>query len=570
VAVVMAELGINERIKVWRLATGAAARAELARALSSRLLRWRYGAPVAGEIALVPQELRAADPSFSAEVAAGQMGLAGRIERFWSKSPFDIEAPSADWGRALHGFGWLRHLRADKTPEAAGVARVLVGQWLARSRTRDPLALEPAVAGRRIISWLANADLILTGTDAAAFDRTVESLAEELISLSATWRAAPAGLPRLVATTALVYGNLCIAGHQHRLAAAEKLLARELGSQFLADGGHVSRNPEVLVEIMLDLLPLRQCFATAGRPFPADIENAMARMLRMLHFMRLGDGSLARFNGVGASPVAELATVLAYDASGDNRMKEAPNSGYARLECGRSVLIVDVGIAPPLEHAGRAMAGCLSLELSMGALPIFVNGGMPGPMEDRLMAVARSTASHNTLTLGDKSTSARRLRGTQLARIAGGEPLVLNGTVSARQSRDGEDEVLEASHTAYVAEHGLLYSRTLRLAGDGMRIEGVERLAGPRRTLRLKRDVPYAVRFHLAPQVGCEPAGEAAVSLRLRDGTLWRFEAAGADLSIEPSTHYASLSGMVASRQIVLRGSCFGETELSWSLGKSA
>lgn len=565
----MTELGINERIRVWQLASGAAARAGLARALSSRLLRWRYGAPVAGEIALVPQDLRAADPSFAAEVAAGQMGLAGQIVRFRPQSPFDVDGPSAAWCRALHGFGWLRHLRADNSPAAAGLSSALVGQWLARRHTHDRVAMEPAVTGRRIISWLANADLILSGDDATMFDRTLECLAEELIGLSASWRAAPAGLPRIVATCALVYGDLCIAGHQHRLACAEKLLAMELDSQILADGGHVSRNPEVLVETMLDLLPLRQCFATAKQPFPADIENAMARMLRMLHFMRLGDGSLVRFNGVSASPVAELATVLAYDASGGKRLTEAANSGYARLERGRGVLIVDIGNAPPLEHAARAMAGCLSLELSMGAHPIFVNGGMPGPMEDRLMAVARSTASHNTLTLGDKSTSARRVRHRQLAKIAGGEPLVLNGKVTARQSRDGEDDVLEASHSAYVAEHGLLYSRTLRLVGDGNRIEGTERLAGPRRTLRLKRDVPYAVRFHLAPQVACEPASAAAVVLRLRDGTLWRFEAVGADLSIEPSTHYAALSGMAVSRQIVLRGSCFGETELCWSLEKS-
>jgi uncharacterized heparinase superfamily protein len=292
-------------------------------------------------------------------------------------------------------------------------------------------------------------------------------------------------------------------------------------------------------------------------------------MMGMLHFMRLGDGSIARFNGVGASTVAEVAAVLAYDWSGGKRMTAAASSGYARLERAPAVLIADIGDAPPLEHAGRATAGCLSFELSLGACPVFINGGLPGPMEDRLMAAARSTASHNTLTLGDKSTSARRLRNARLVRIAGGEPLVLNGSVTAHRSLDGDTDVLEASHTAYVAEHGLLYSRTLRLAGDGSRLEGIERLAGPRRALRLKRDVPYAVRFHLAPQVVCEHSGGAAVALRLRDGTLWRFEATGADLSIEPSTYYAAPTGLVASRQIVLRGSCFGESDVRWSLEKA-
>ena len=43
-------------------------------------------------------------------------------------------------------------------------------------------------------------------------------------------------------------------------------LAAELERQILPDGGHSSRNPSILVELLLDLLPLRQCFAARGQP----------------------------------------------------------------------------------------------------------------------------------------------------------------------------------------------------------------------------------------------------------------------------------------------------------------
>ena len=78
-------------------------------------------------------------------------------------------------------------------------------------------------------------------------------------------------------------------------------LVAELRRQILPDGGHISRNPDVLVELLLDLLPLNQCFAARGRKSPPQLVEALARLLAMLRFLRLGDGMLARFNGVGAA-----------------------------------------------------------------------------------------------------------------------------------------------------------------------------------------------------------------------------------------------------------------------------
>ena len=62
-----------------------------------------------------------------------------------------------------------------------------------------------------------------------------------------------------------MHADLCIAGHERRLAQSQKLLVAELERQVLPDGGHISRNPWVLVELLLDLLPLRRCFAARGQ-----------------------------------------------------------------------------------------------------------------------------------------------------------------------------------------------------------------------------------------------------------------------------------------------------------------
>lgn len=548
-----------------RLAVAQARRKGVAGVLSSPLLRWRYGAPIAEALAMVPQELRPADPSFIDEIAQGQFGLAYCSAEIGSGTPFDITQPTEAWARELHSFGWLRHLTAAGSEEAANRARALVKEWIGYGEARHDVAWEPDVVGRRIISWISNAGILLEDVDQATFDRTANNLVDQLIGLSAAWASAPDGYPRLEALIGVVYGDVCILGHERHLRSSEAQLGAELNRQILADGGHISRNSGVLLELMLDLLPLRQCFATRGRPFPAEIDAVMVRMLGMLRFMRLGDGALARFNGVGATPMAELSSVLAYDQAKSPAPADAPQSRYVRFARGGLIMIVDAGEIPPIELAGQAHAGALSFELSAGEHALLINGGVPGRLDPQAVAGARATSSHNALCLGAKS-SARMLQDDRLERLVGGAPLRARGRVAAKVESGDGGMTLSATYDGYVGEHGLVHTRRLTMSQDGRRVSGIDRLAGPGSALRLKRDVPFAVRFHLHPGVECVAAPGEDVLLVLDEVERWRFGATGAELSVEPSVHYADSSGAVRSRQIVLRGACWGETEVAWHL----
>ena len=55
-------------------------------------------------------------------------------------------------------------------------------------------------------------------------------------------------------------------------------------AQILPDGGHVTRNPGALIEVLLDLLPLRQAFAACNIAPPAQLNNAIDRTMPMLRF----------------------------------------------------------------------------------------------------------------------------------------------------------------------------------------------------------------------------------------------------------------------------------------------
>jgi len=555
----MPHLTLKERIRIVALAAGRTQRTALAQVLESRFLRWSVAPPpAADQILIVPQDLRTGDPSFWHEIEQGHFGLAGTLAFLNDRSPFDIKSPNEGWARELHGFGWLRDLAAAQEEEAHETARRLAAEWAIRWRVQKGTAAEPAVAARRLISWMSHAIVLLEGADPATYEIITTSLGRQLAYLAAIRHDAPDGYPRLLVLIALMMAELSIAGHERQLKNVEASFAAELDRQILPDGGHISRNPSVLVEIMLDLLPLSQCFTARSRQHPAPILEAMARVLPILRFLRMGDGMLARFNGVSAPVAAGLATVLAYcDATAPN-LAEARVSGYARLGCGKAIVVADVGTPPPLPVAGDAQAGCLSFEMSVGEELLFVNAGMPGAAGADWQPAARATASHNTLCLSETSSS------TLLTRYPW-EPIRHPDRVDWHVDATEEGLILEAEHDGYLRRFGLLHNRRLILSGDGACLAGRDRLDSPRHNMRLRTDLPFAVHFHLHPDTSVELAmGPDTAVIELPSGERWRFSAQGAALTIEEGAYFANSAGPCPALQIVLRAATFGQSEVSW------
>jgi uncharacterized heparinase superfamily protein len=562
----MARLKLSERIRITHLAADRLRRGANSTVLYSPPFRWQLGASTAEHLLIVPQELRTADPSFWDEVEIGQFGLGGTVALVDDVSPFDVTPPNEAWARKLHGFGWLRHLAAAGRPEARDTARMLAAEWAVRHWSSGGLPWEPAVTGRRLISWISHSSLLLEDADTETYDILTESLGLQLVRLAASWRNSPSGYPRILSLSALLLAQLCISGHEGQVAETERLFLQELDREILPDGGHISRNPGVLVELMLELLPLQQCFAARSRPTPPGLGDTLRRMLAMLKYMRLGDGMLARFNGMGVASPARLATVLAYDDHLGSALETAPASKYMRLQRGSSVLILDAGPPPPLESASEAHAGCLSFEFSVDTEPMLVNGGAPAASNAEWRSAARATASHNTLCLGEKSSS-KLVRHKTLEELVGGPPIRYPDQVHAKiEDHDGGTEIA-ADHNGYMRRFGLIHQRTLALNGSGRRLLGIDRLAGKNGALRLRQDIPFAIHFHLHPGIRCRRGDNPNIAIiELAGGDTWWFSLEGARLAIEESTFFADSAGPRRALQIVARGATFGETEVRWVL----
>jgi len=549
---------------------GRFARTMMSRVSGSSVALSRVWPGRADRLIIAPHDLRTADATRAAEIYAGRFVFAGKIVTCHGRSIFDLEPPSEDWEVALLGFGWLRHLRAADTALTRANARALVEDWITNPNSRRPIARRADVLARRVISLLSQAPLVLGDTDSKFYRRYLRGLTREIRYLRFAMLDITDGVPRLQVLIAQCYASLCLANQSRHVRSASKKLSDELQRQILPDGGHISRNPGALIELLIDLLPLRQTFAARNITPPPALLNAIDRMMPMLRFFRHGDGSIALFNGMSGTPSDLLATLLAYDDTHGTPMASMPHSGFQRLDAGTTAVIMDTGPPPPANVSHDAHAGCLSFELSSGTSRIVINCGMPSTSRDNWRAFARSTSAHSTVTYHDTS-SCQFVEFSAMKRLLHGAPIV-SGPANVESFREvvANGALLTTSHDGYVAHFGVLHRRVLMMSPDGSRLDGEDTIS-PAPGARVRAgETDYALRFHLHPSVKANRLSDArGVMLVLPNREVWTFEALDDKVELEDSVFLAGNDGPRRSAQIVIRQDAQQVSSVRWSFVRS-
>jgi uncharacterized heparinase superfamily protein len=536
--------------------------------LSLVRLPFLSGAP--DRLLIAPQDLRTPDPTRASEIYAGRFAFGGKVVICDARSPFEVTPPSEEWSASLHGFGWLRHLRAADSGITRANARALVDEWISLQRSTSAVTRRPEVVARRIISWISQAPLVLDDSDVKFYRRFLRSLTRQVRELRHAAPNARDGMPRLQAMIAVMYASLCMANQARQMKTATKRLSEELERQILPDGGHISRNPGVLVDILVDLLPLRTVFTSRNTPPPAAVLNAIDRMMPMLRFFRHGDGNFALFNGMGPTRSDLLSTILAYDDARGTPVANAAHSGYQRLEAGGTVVIMDTGQPPPISLSQEAHAGCLSFELSAKLNRIIINCGLPGTGRDGWRQVARATAAHSTATLNDVS-SCRFIESGPIKRLLQGTPIIGGPRhIEIAREEDGEAVVLRTSHDGYADTFNVIHHRALSLAPDGSRLDGEELFMPASGDIPAGQD-SFALRFHLHPSVRANRLQDShGAMLVLPNKEVWTFNAYEDRIELEESVYLAATDGPRRTLQLVIYGSARKVARVQWTFAMVA
>lgn len=507
--------------------------------------RWlkRGGSPgLKGELVLqaIPPALRALDAEFDAEWRDGAFALAGYAVPIDGGSPFAVLQAPQDWLEALHGFGWLRHVSA-LTDSDAQRLEAIVWDWLSRARTANPVAGLDRVVARRILSFLAHADLLLQTSDARFYDAVLDALRTDIVALERRVGAIEDAGERLLATIALVQAGMCIENAAPLQQAAEAAM----GKEFERNGWSLRklvRTPDAVADLMLDLEALRLLYGMQGLPVPRGVARAHEVFCGVLGGLVLDGDRLARLGTArqAADRRAVVSSVARHVSLGSVPSCHNTDAGFVRLVMGETTLVIDVG-------APFRSIDALAMEASSGAAPMLVADGLAARQGGEMRGTIASTPLQSPNAADEQRRHAPTLEPTHSVEI------------------DIDDAVLQSMDATHAGAtlNGHAHRRRVVICREGRQIDGVDEL----RPLIGRLETPavrYAVRFVLHPSVQVAlSASPDQLELTLSNGHRWRLEAAGRMISAEGAV-YRDGSRSVPTLQILLPADSKVGSTVAW------
>jgi uncharacterized heparinase superfamily protein len=130
--------------------------------------------------------------------------------------------------------------------------------------------------------------------------------------------------------------------------------------------------------------------------------------------------------------------------------------------------------------------------------------------------------------------------------------------------------LLRASHDGYVHRYGVVHQRTIRLAANGVRLDGEDVfLPAHGESLPAAKPDKFAIRFHLHPAVKASRLSDGhGVMLMLPNRQVWTFTAYEDRVELEESVYLAASDGARRTVQIVIYGEARKLSRVHWTFAQ--
>ncbi len=528
------------------------------------------------ELKFYPKTLSDGDSLEGLKIMDGRFVLGSQnIDIGKNGNPWSVVTPSPAFARRLHGFSWLSHLsvlanskphikdNAELPQKICKRAQELTDSWIAVYGKGNPFSWREDILVERIYSWLTNWQLFQSNNDIEAIQTIQTNLYQQIRRLRKFYKYTPAGLIRLKAACNLVMGAACFeSGHDYHLDKALDQIDDEVEIQILPDGGHISRSPEACAKALEMLIVTENLLIQNGVKTSSEIRRAIDRLAPMPGFFKMYNGNLCSFNGGGISKARYLNNLVKNAGIKPKNFGYAPHTHYQRLEKNNTVLVIDVGDAPPRPFDTQAHLAPLAFEMSTPNGALIVNCGWNDRQAERWREPMRKTAAHSTLILDNKDAGMLLDKSWQKKLL--GNAIMKNAQGVHYKRRESENGIwIEAYHNGYVEEYGLRHSRRIYMDLTGNDVRGEDILSVPVGNIPKRSDqISFAIRFHLHPNIKVTLARDEKSALILQPGKYgWHFRTDAALLKLEKSVYLAEGSRPKRAEQLVIYGMAYGDSD---------
>ena len=452
----------------------------------------------------------------------------------------------------LNSFFWLfsLDLRSSKKD-----TQNIILQWIEKNHLYNSKSWEVDIVAKRIIAWLSNSRLTYEDSDDNYKEKFNGIIKKQVNHLINEIKASEWVDDKMIGCSAIILTGLSYQDKHGYLDIGLNLLKKLIKISFDNDGFPKSRNIRQLNFYLKYFVLIREWFKESQSEIPEFINENIYYLGQAYAFTSQNNKYNLLFNGNHENNNIELDSYLKrFGYNFKNQNNEL--GGYAILNNKKICLVVDIGPTPNKNFSSNYQAGSLSFEIISDGKKLICNSGYFQNFKHQLNKISKSSATHSTLILDDRSSC----KFNKKLRISESLKVLKKNVIFEKNYWK-----INAAHDGYLKQYGIIHDRKIEFYPEQMKFIGHDKIISKNDIRNLK----FEIRFHLEPNVKVMKTQDGKSILIDLNGEGWKFISNHNTINIDNGLYFGKKNSFVDNKNIFISGMTNDDNQtIKWEITK--
>ena len=477
------------------------------------------------------------------------------IENFYLNSIWQNKEVSEKDYKKLHSFFWLFSIDLKSSKK---ITQSIILNWIEVNEKYNYKNWEIDTLSKRIISWISNSQLTYDESDENYKKKLNDSIKKQINHLVNEINRSRWVNDKMIGCAAITLSGIYYKDQRY-LEYGLDLLKEIINSSFDNEGFPKSRNIRQLVFYLKYFILIREWLKESQNEIPEYLNEIIFYLGQNYCFIWQNNNLNFLFNGNHINENHNFDKYLKFhNYKFKNNINE--HCGYIILKDKNIVLSADIGPPPSKKFSSDYQSGALSIEIFYKDCKLISNCGYFQNYKHQLNSISKSTVTHSTLILDNKSSCS--LKKDQDGILKTNQDLKI-----LKKSSLSEKNLLciNGSHDGYLKEYGVIHERKIEYFSNKFLFMGTDKLIKKKNF----KTSSFEIRFHLEPGVKVTKTQDGKSILIELENSGWKFSCKDHKIDVETGLYFGKKNSFLENQNIFVSGITLKEDqEIKWEINK--
>jgi len=482
-------------------------------------------------------------------------GKKKKIEDFYLNSIWVNEKINERDYKKLHSFFWLFSLDLKSSNK---ITQSIILNWIENNQNYNPKSWEIDTLSKRIISWLSNSKLSYENSDTIYKEQFNKNIKKQINHLINEISRSSLVDDKMIGCSAIILTGLSFKDEKN-LNYGLNLLKKIINSSFDSGGFPKSRNIRQLIFYLKYFILIREWLNESQTEIPEYLNEIIFYLGQAFNFIWQNINQSLLFNG---NHIADNSDFDKYLKLHNYKFKSEANEygGYIILKNKSVILTADIGPSPDKKFSNDYQSGSLSFEIYYKENKLISNSGYFQNFKHQLNSISKSTATHSTLTLDNRSSCKLKKDTDGYLKIEK-DLKILKKTVVFEKNY----WKIMASHDGYIKDYGIIHERQIEFFPEANKFIGHDKLLKKSNF----KSSDFEIRFHFDPNAKITKTQEGKSILIELKNSGWKFTCKKHLIDVETGLYFGKKNSFAENQNIFISGVTQNEEQdVQWEIIK--